>query len=155
VGEISYNLVLIILRAWLILHSNILMTSSMSSYLSLSLRVLIQLSNIGYHPISLGSINTIPHLDTVAGLATNKSIGSNIIFIYLFIPIFSPLLRHNVLLSSNTVFMFSIQMASTGPSNNNHFLYGLSSLARFLNLTAINPSVHSLVTKSLNPYNNY
>ena len=34
----------------------------------------------------------------------------------------SPELRHSFLLSSSTVFMFSIQMASTGPSNMYHFL---------------------------------
>lgn len=36
--------------------------------------------------------------------------------------IISPELRHSFLLSSSTVFMFSIQMASTGPSNTYHFL---------------------------------
>jgi hypothetical protein len=30
--------------------------------------------------------------------------------------ILSPLARHNVILSSSTVFIFSIQSASTGPS---------------------------------------
>lgn len=34
----------------------------------------------------------------------------------------SPELRHSFLLSSSTVFMFSIQTASTGPSNMYHFL---------------------------------
>ena len=38
----------------------------------------------------------------------------------------SPLLRHSFLLSSSTVFMFSIQTASTGPSNRYHFLSGVS-----------------------------
>ena len=32
----------------------------------------------------------------------------------------SPELRHSFLLSSSTVFMFSIQMASTGPSKMTH-----------------------------------
>jgi hypothetical protein len=40
----------------------------------------------------------------------------------------SLLARHRVLLSSNTVFMFSIHMASTGPSNIIHFLFSLPSL---------------------------
>lgn len=35
----------------------------------------------------------------------------------------SPELRHSFLLSSNTVFMFSIQTASTGPSNMYHFFF--------------------------------
>lgn len=34
----------------------------------------------------------------------------------------SPELRHSFLLSSSTVFIFSIQTASTGPSNMYHFL---------------------------------
>ena len=38
----------------------------------------------------------------------------------------SPLLRHSFLLSSSTVFMFSIHTASTGPSNTYHFLSKLS-----------------------------
>ena len=38
----------------------------------------------------------------------------------------SPLLRQSFLLSSSTVFMFSIQTASTGPSNTYHFLSGVS-----------------------------
>ena len=38
----------------------------------------------------------------------------------------SPLLRHSFLLSSSTVFIFSIHTASTGPSNTYHFLSKLS-----------------------------
>jgi hypothetical protein len=34
----------------------------------------------------------------------------------------SPDIKHSFLLSSSTVFMFSIQTASTGPSNTSHFL---------------------------------
>jgi hypothetical protein len=34
----------------------------------------------------------------------------------------SPDIKHNFLLSSSTVFMLSIQTASTGPSNTSHFL---------------------------------
>ena len=37
----------------------------------------------------------------------------------------SPLVRQSFLLSSNTVFMFSIQTASTGPSKTYHFLSGV------------------------------
>ena len=36
----------------------------------------------------------------------------------------SPLVKHNFLLSSNTVFMFSIHTASTGPSKIYHLLSG-------------------------------
>lgn len=41
----------------------------------------------------------------------------------------SPELRHNFLLSSSTVFMFSIQTASTGPSNMYHFLLVSAAMA--------------------------
>lgn len=41
----------------------------------------------------------------------------------------SPELRHSFLLSSSTVFMFSIQTASTGPSNMYHFLLVLEAMA--------------------------
>ena len=44
----------------------------------------------------------------------------------------SPELRHSFLLSSSTVFMFSIQMASTGPSKMTHLRSGLVSRAAFL-----------------------
>lgn len=40
----------------------------------------------------------------------------------------SPELRHSFLLSSSTVFMFSIQTASTGPSNMYHFLLVLEAV---------------------------
>lgn len=59
---------------------------------------------------------------TVAGEATSKSIGSKIKFVVFASCIISPDMRHNFLLSSKTVFMFSIQTASTGPSKINHFL---------------------------------
>lgn len=49
------------------------------------------------------------------------------------------------------VFMFSIQMASTGPSSTNHFLSGEGSDARFLNATASTPSFHSWVALSDSP----
>ena len=74
------------------------------------------------HPSCLVSKNTIPHLETVAGDATAKSSTSNIIVIHEVILIIYPLVKHNFLLSSRTVFMFSIQIASTGPSNVTHFL---------------------------------
>ena len=64
----------------------------------------------------------MPHRDTVAGDATARSSTSNIIVIVDDIWMISPDTRHSFLLSSNTVFMFSIQIASTGPSNSNHFL---------------------------------
>lgn len=62
---------------------------------------------------------------TVAGEATSRSMGSKMRLICGDIWIISPLIRHNFLLSSNTVFMFSIHTASTGPSKISHFLSGL------------------------------
>ena len=53
----------------------------------------------------------------------------------------SPLVRHSFLLSSSTVFMFSIQMASTGPSNKYHFLSGVSLLEPSLTREERMPSV--------------
>lgn len=57
------------------------------------------------------------YLDTVAGEATFKSSTSNTINCKGVSRIISPEVRHNFLLSSSTVFIFSIQTASTGPSN--------------------------------------
>ena len=54
----------------------------------------------------------------------------------------SPLIRQSFLLSSNTVFMFSIHSASIGPSNITHFLSGVSADANSRNVLATTPSVH-------------
>ena len=62
----------------------------------------------------------MPHRDTVAGEATARSATSKIMFITLDMAMISPLFRQSFLLSSSTVFMFSIQMASTGPSSITH-----------------------------------
>ena len=53
----------------------------------------------------------------------------------------SPLLRQSFLLSSSTVFMLSIHRVSTGPSNMNHFLSGVSFATPCLMRQAIIPSV--------------
>lgn len=60
---------------------------------------------------------------TVAGEATSRSIGSKIKFVVGESWMISPDIKQSFLLSSRTVFMFSIQIASTGPSNINHFLF--------------------------------
>ena len=64
-------------------------------------------------------------IHTVAGEATSRSMGSNIKLVVGASWIISPLIKQSFLLSSSTVFMFSIQMASTGPSNISHFLSGV------------------------------
>mmetsp|Transcript_20832 Transcript_20832/g.31044 ORF Transcript_20832/g.31044 Transcript_20832/m.31044 type:complete len:206 (-) Transcript_20832:5608-6225(-) len=83
-------------------------------------------------PIFFDSVKTMPKRETVAGDACSKSSVSNIIVIDSVILIISPLIRHNFLLSSNTVFIFSIHIASTGPSNNSHFRSVLGSFAASL-----------------------
>lgn len=74
------------------------------------------------HPSCFVSRKTIPHRETVAGDACDKSSTSNIIVIQLVSLIIYPLVKQSFLLSSKTVFIFSIQTASTGPSNTTHFL---------------------------------
>ena len=65
--------------------------------------------------------------------------------------IICPLFKHNFLLSSSTVFMFSIQTASTGPSKQTHFLSGVSDSAQSLIFIASTPSDHSYVSISNTP----
>lgn len=93
-------------------------------------------------PIEAGSKQIMPHLLTVAGEAASRSIGSKIRLILLLIEIISPELRHNFLLSSRTVFIFSIQIASTGPSRSSHLRVEDGVEANCLNFTASTPSNH-------------
>ena len=93
----------------------------------------------------------MPQRLTVAGDATARSCTSKIMFMRPCIAMISPLLRHSFLLSSSTVFMFSIQIASTGPSNTTHLRSGDASRAALRKSTASTPSVHSLDTGSLAP----
>lgn len=67
--------------------------------------------------------------------------------------IISLLGRQSFLLSSSTVFMFSIQMASTGPSRIIHLRSLVGSEACSRNRTANTPSTHSPVMGSACPYN--
>ena len=60
------------------------------------------------------------HLLTVAGEATARSWTSNNMCMVLLSLILSLLARQSILLSSKTVFMFSIHRASTGPSHTIH-----------------------------------
>ena len=62
-------------------------------------------------------IYTMPLRDTVAGEALSMLWGSKMILHWGDMGIRSPLARVSVLLSSRTLFRFSIQIASTGPSN--------------------------------------
>ena len=60
------------------------------------------------------------HLLTVAGEATARSWTSNNMCMVLLSLILSLLAKQSILLSSKTVFMFSIHRASTGPSHTIH-----------------------------------
>jgi hypothetical protein len=62
----------------------------------------------GSKPKEPGSMYTMPQRLTVAGLATDRSSTSKIIDMVSDICNISPLFKHNFLLSSKTVFMFSI-----------------------------------------------
>ena len=84
----------------------------------------------------------------VAGEATARSSTSKIILIVGLIRIYLLEARMSILLSSKTVFKFSIQMASTGPSKIIHWLSGVSDSALFLIKLVATPSIHSLVLLS-------
>lgn len=121
-----------------------------NSYGRLWTKVLIKAN----HPSCLVYKNTIPHRLTVAGEAWDKSYTSNIIVIQLVSLIIYPLVKQSFLLSSKTVFIFSIHTASTGPSNMTHFLsYRSASSAHFLMIMAATPSDQLFVLGSNLPYN--
>ena len=63
------------------------------------------------------------------------------------------LLNLTFLLSSRTVFKFSTQVASTGPSNMIHLRVASFLTESFLNIFAKIPSVHSCESGSERPYN--
>ena len=94
-------------------------------------------------------MKTTPMRETVAGDATAKSMTSKSIFISIFNLMRSPFARHRVMLSSSTVFMFSIHSASIGPSKTVHFRTGVSSLTARRMMVDARPSCHSWV-RSLN-----
>ena len=113
---------------------------------------LIQLIINGWVPKETGSIYTIPHRETVAGDATARSSTSNIIVIYGVNVNIYPEFKQSFLLSSNTVFIDSIQIASTGPSNNTQCLSLLVSFTVSLIMNAKIPSNHSCVYSLNEPY---
>ena len=65
----------------------------------------------------------------------------------------SPDIRQSFLLSSSTVFIFSIQTASTGPSNINHFL-NIEKIIIFLTLIFKTSILLRLIKKGTENYNN-
>ena len=86
----------------------------------------------------------MPQRLTVAGLAVLRSEISKSIFMSKRSFIRSPLDRQSIMESSSTVFMFSIQIGSTGPSKCAYFTT-LSNGFEFTNprkMHPISPSVH-------------
>jgi hypothetical protein len=71
------------------------------------------------------------------------------------IAIDSPFIKHNFLLSSKTVFIFSIQSAVTGPSNTIIYRSGDTLAAHDLKIFARIPSDHSLEIGSEYPYSSF
>mmetsp|Transcript_162917 Transcript_162917/g.522390 ORF Transcript_162917/g.522390 Transcript_162917/m.522390 type:complete len:210 (+) Transcript_162917:614-1243(+) len=112
----------------------------------------VQVSINGFQPKCTGSRYTIPHRLTVAGEATDKSLTSNMTVMLGGSLMRSPLERQSILLSSSTVFMFSIQMASTGPSKFTHFLLSEESETASRTKRATKPSFHSPVFTLKQPY---
>ena len=106
----------------------------------------------GSQPTFVASQKIIPTRLTVAGDASSRSSASNIMVMRSVILMISPDMRQSFLLSSSTVFMFSIQTASTGPSNMTHWRSLPVSMAQFRKMTASTPSDHSCVLSSKLPY---
>lgn len=112
----------------------------------------IHVSKNGSQPSYSAVKYTIPQRETVAGEATARSITSKSIRIWGRSLIRWPLDKHSVMLSSRTVFMFSIQIASTGPSKTVHIFSSDCSCDAILMILEARPSVHSYETKSTSPY---
>ena len=93
----------------------------------------------------------MPQRLTVAGEATERSLTSNIMCMPALSLMRSPLERQSILLSSSTVFMFSIHSASTGPSKMIQLKASLSSCTDMRTSVGTRPSVHSCVTGLTSP----
>ena len=94
----------------------------------------------------------MPARDTVAGEALRRSSTSNTILQLSAIGIRSLFASDRNLLSSMTVFKFSIQMVSMRPSQTIHVLYFSSRLFYYCQMLAKTPGVHSTLTTSFTPY---
>lgn len=88
----------------------------------------------------------IPQRLTVAGEAADKSLTSKIILVPGESLMISPLVKQSFLLSSSTVFMFSIHKESTGPSNTIHWYFLEFAVSNFLKILGSTPSDHSWET---------
>ena len=88
----------------------------------------------------------------MAGDATSKSCTSNSMRICTLSLMRSEFARHSVMLSSSTVFMFSIHSASIGPSNTVHMRSSVSVATLRRMMVDARPSVHSCVSSLNSPY---
>jgi len=106
----------------------------------------------GFHPRSVGDTKIIPHLETVAGEALFRFSTSNTILQNSDIGILSALAKVRILLSSSTVLRFSIQIASTGPSQiiQETCLFCLP--LHFFQIYEKIPGTQSFVVKFIIPY---
>ena len=108
-------------------------------------------ATVGAHPRSLALTKMTPARETVAGDALRRS--STSICSVTFgrsIGMRSLLARVRILLSSITVFMFSIHIASTGPSSTSHVKFFLSLFALRHSCEKM-PSVHSPSSRESEP----
>jgi len=106
----------------------------------------------GLQPKSVGDTKIIPHLETVAGDALLRFSTSNTILQFSDIGILSAFAKVRILLSSNTVLRFSIQIASTGPSQIIQEMCLFYLLLHFFQIWENTPGIQSFVTKFIIPY---
>lgn len=121
--------------------------NSLTSALSLH-----HVSMSGLHPRFDGEMKIIPHLDTVAGEALLRFSTSKTILQFSDIGILSALAKVRILLSSKTVLRFSIQIASTGPSQIIQEMCLFYLLLHFFQIWEKTPGIQSFVTKFIIPY---
>mmetsp|Transcript_22743 Transcript_22743/g.59236 ORF Transcript_22743/g.59236 Transcript_22743/m.59236 type:complete len:260 (-) Transcript_22743:777-1556(-) len=95
--------------------------------------------------------NIIPARDTVAGDAFRRSSTSNMSLTLSVIGMRSPFANVRILLSSKTVLRFSIQTASTGPSQRIHVLSLRARSLNFPHMAAKIPLIHSPDRRSVSP----
>mmetsp|Transcript_135309 Transcript_135309/g.269971 ORF Transcript_135309/g.269971 Transcript_135309/m.269971 type:complete len:222 (-) Transcript_135309:1044-1709(-) len=111
-----------------------------------------QLSARGSQSRLVEDTKMMPARETVAGEALRRSSTSNTMRQFSVIGILSLLASVRIRLSSSTVFKFSIQMASMGPSQTIQVLYFKVLTFLCCQIIAKTPGVHSSLAKSFTPY---
>mmetsp|Transcript_37224 Transcript_37224/g.88179 ORF Transcript_37224/g.88179 Transcript_37224/m.88179 type:complete len:242 (-) Transcript_37224:575-1300(-) len=139
------------------IHSKVFPTYASNSFCSIPRsvsysRFAIHDATNGAHPTSVSFMKMTPPRDTVAGDASRMFSISRRRRMGGVSGMRSLDARVSVLLSSITVFMLSIQIASTGPSQMIHFLSSFVSLEHMRTIVERIPSVHSCVFSSKEPY---